>query len=173
MDFTKSYVKVYNVCPEEAQDFEFDYDTKTNDMLTELVPQLDNWGGLAWMGLGEYEYSTRLSEISLLLETRGDSPIEWLRNASTRTHYFSNKLITMCTIEKDETRVRGVAVMDGEVLQNKYIFETEPEEIKKYYNENETTYDLDTLDDQIWDSIGKFANVCEQFYLEGKEKNDY
>ena len=32
------------------------------------------------------------------------------------------------------------------------------------------TYDLDDLDTKIWDSIDKFVNVCEQFYLEREEK---
>ena len=48
----------------------------------------------------------------------------------------------------------------------------ESEEVEKYYNDDEDDYDLDTLDNQIWDSIGKFVNVCEQFYLEREEKND-
>jgi len=68
--------------------------------------------------------------------------------------------------------VRGVAVMDGEILQDKYLFEMSSEEVGKYYNDDESSYDLDDLDNQIWDSIGKFANVCEQFYLEKEEKND-
>ena len=49
--------------------------------------------------------------------------------------------------------------MDGETLQNKPIFEMELEEVAKYYNDDENNYDLDDLDIQIWDSIGKFANV--------------
>jgi len=68
--------------------------------------------------------------------------------------------------------VRGVAVMDGETLQNKVILEMTSEEVGKYYNDDETEYDLDTLDNQIWDSISQFANVCEQFYLERNEAND-
>ena len=35
----------------------------------------------------------------------------------------------------------------------------------KYYNDDEASHDLDELDNQIWDSIDKFVNVCEQFYL--------
>ena len=61
--------------------------------------------------------------------------------------------------------------MDGEVLQNKQIFEMSSEEVGKHYEEEEPGYELDNLDNQIWDSIGKFVNVCEQFYLE-REKND-
>jgi hypothetical protein len=80
-------------------------------------------------------------------------------------------MITMSTIQKDETCVTGIAVMDGEVLQNKYIFEMDSEEVAKYYEEQEG-YELDDLDNQIWDSIGKFVNVCEQFYLERDENND-
>ena len=45
------------------------------------------------------------------------------------------------------------------------------EEVGKYY-EDEDGYDLDELDNQIWDSIGQFLNVCEQFYLEKDKKND-
>ena len=76
----------------------------------------------------------------------------------------------MTTIQKDETNVTGVAVMDGDVLQNKSIFTMSLEEVGKYYNDDEDHYELDDLDNQIWDSIQKFVNVCEQFYLEGEEK---
>ena len=62
--------------------------------------------------------------------------------------------------------------MDGETLQNKCIFDMSSEEVGKYYNDSETDFELDHLDNQIWDSIGKFVNVCEQFYLEKEEKND-
>jgi hypothetical protein len=48
----------------------------------------------------------------------------------------------------------------------------EIEQVGKYYNDDEPGFDLDELDNQIWDSIGKFVNVCEQFYLEKEEKND-
>jgi len=78
----------------------------------------------------------------------------------------------MTTIQKDETCVTGVAVMDGEILQDKYIFELDSEEVGKYYNDEYEDYDLDDLDANIWDSIAKFVNVCEQFYLEREEKND-
>ena len=78
----------------------------------------------------------------------------------------------MVTIQKDETCVTGVAMMDGETLQHKNIFEMEIEQVGKYYNDDEPGFDLDELDNQIWDSIGKFVNVCEQFYLEKEEKND-
>ena len=74
----------------------------------------------------------------------------------------------MTTIRKDETLVTGVAVMDGEILQDKTIFEMESEEVGRYYDTDEDEYDLDKLDNQIWDSIGQFVKVCEQFYLEGE-----
>ena len=63
-------------------------------------------------------------------------------------------------------------MMDGEVLQNKSIWEMNLEEVAKYYNDAEDSYELDDLDNQIWDTIGKFVKVCEQFYLEREEKND-
>ena len=43
--------------------------------------------------------------------------------------------------------------------------------INKYYEEEEPGYDLDEVDNEIWDSIGKFVNVCAQFYLEKEEKD--
>jgi len=172
MDSTKSHVKIYNISPDEAEDFEFDYDTATSDILTELVPNLDNWGGFGWMELEEYEYNLHDNTMHFGLETKWASPVQWLQHASKGTHYFENKLITMSTIQKDETCVMGTAVMDGEVLQHKTIFEMESEEVSKYYSEEEPGYDLDSLDNQIWDAIGKFVTVCEQFYLEGEKTND-
>ena len=172
MDSTKSFVKVFNFSPQDAEDFEFDYDTDTSDLLTELVPDLDNWGGIGWMELEEYEYNNHNNTMHLTLETKWESPAVWLQHASVGSHYFENKLITMVTIQKDETCVVGVAMMDGETLQHKNIFEMDSEQVGKYYNDDEPGFDLDELDNQIWDSIGKFVNVCEQFYLEKEEKND-
>jgi len=172
MDTTKSYIKVFNVSPAYAEDFEFDFSTSDSELLTQLVPDQDDWGALSWgIELEEYEYNANSQIIYLTVDTKWEAPIEWLKNASKGTHYFENKLITMATIQKDETCVTGVAVMDGEVIQNKNIWDMPPEEVSKYYDDDESDYDLDTLDNQIWDSIAKFVSVCEQFYLEG-EKND-
>jgi|TARA_E500000331_G_scaffold285888_1_gene280509 hypothetical protein len=172
MEATKSHVKVWNITPEDAEDFEYDFDCDTSSILTELVPSLDNWGGIPWIELEEYEYNPHDNTMHLSLETKWAPPTEWLRNASMGTHYFQNKLITMSTIQKDETLATGVAVMDGEVLQNKELWSMESEEVGKYYNDDEVSYDLDELDNQIWDAIGKFVKVCEQFYLEGEKEND-
>ena len=46
------------------------------------------------------------------------------------------------------------------------------EEVNKYYDDDMDDFELDELDNQIWDAIGKFVNVCEQFYLEKEEEND-
>ncbi len=175
MDTTKNHIKIYNISPEEAEDFEFDYDAGgvsigCSDILGELSPHLDDWGGI-WIEADEYEYNPRKNEMHLILNTKWEPPLNWLVQAS-KNLCFQNRLITMTTIQKDETCVTGVAVMDGEILQNKPVFEMEPEEVGKYYNDDEVGYDLDTLDNQIWDSIEKFVNVCEQFYLEKDEKND-
>jgi hypothetical protein len=148
----------------EAEDFEYDFDTHSSDILTELVPNLENWAGIGWMELEEYEYHAATQTMNLLVETKWASPTEWLRNASLGSVYFENKLITMVTIQKDEACVTGFCAMDGEVLQHKNIFEMEPEEVGKYYNDDQPNYDLDHLDNQIWDSIGQFINVCTQFY---------
>ena len=118
------------------------------------------------MELEEYEYNPHDQTIHFTLETKWAPPTEWVRNASLGTHYFQNKLVTMSTIQKDETSVTGVAVMDGEVLQNKNIWEMDLEEVAKYYNDSEESYELDELDNQIWDSIGQFTDVCKKFYLE-------
>ena len=57
MEATKSFVKVYNVTPEQAEDFEFDYTTDDTDLLGELVPNYDLWGDIGWAELEEYEYN--------------------------------------------------------------------------------------------------------------------
>jgi len=173
MDSTKSYIKVHRLTAEEAQDFEFDYDVSSSDLLSELVPDIDDWGNLGWMELEEYEYHEPNQVMYLTLETKWVPPSRWLQQASIASHYFENKLITMTTIQKDETLVTGVAIMDGEILQQKEIFEMDSEEVSKYYNDDEEKYELDTLDHQIWDSIAKFVNVCEQFYLEREEENEH
>ena len=96
-----------------------------------------------------------------------------LRNASLGSVYFENKLITMATIQKDETCVTGFAAMDGEVLQHKNIFEMETEEVGRYYDDEQLNYELDDLDNQIWDSIGQFLSVCTQFYqTESEDDNE-
>ena len=172
MDATQSHIKVFNINPQEAEDFAFDYDTATNDILGELVPDLDNWGGAGWMELTEFEYDPHSQIINFTVETKWDSPTEWLRNASLVTHYFQNKLLTMTTIQKDETLVTGVAVMDGEVLQNKPLLECESEFVGRHYDDEQPEYSLDILDNTIWDAIAKFVTVCEQFYLEGNKQND-
>ena len=48
MDTTKSYVTIYNVSPDDAEDFEFEYSVDNNDILTELVPSQGDWGDLSW-----------------------------------------------------------------------------------------------------------------------------
>lgn len=172
MDASKSYVTFYNVTPEEAEDFEFDHHpTNTADLVQELVPSRDNWGGISWIELDEYEYDLPQGRLHLTLETKWESPVEWLQHASKASRYLENKLAVMTTIQKDETCVTGVAVMDGDVLQNKRIFEMDSEEVGNYYNDD-TNYELDDLDNQIWESINKFASVCEQYYLEGGTTND-
>ena len=172
MDATKSYVKIYNISPQDTRDFEFDYDTASDDLLTEMVPRLDEWGDIGWMEVDEYEYNPQDHTMHLTLSTKLDPPLEWLRRASVNVPYLANKLILMNTIRKDEALVTGMAVMEGETLQNKCIFERDPEEISEYYNDNGDDDALDELDNQIWDSISKFVNVCEQFYLEREEEND-
>lgn len=166
MDATQSHITIYNISPESAQDFEFDFDTTNSDLLTELVPDLDNWGNIGWMEVEEYDYDPSRQVIQLTLETKWAAPSQWLQSASTGTHYFQNKLITMATVQQDETCVTGISVMDGEILQEKVLFEIESEEVGKYYNDENDQYELDDLDNQIWDSITKFVTVCEQFYLE-------
>ena len=172
MENTKSYVTVHKMTPELVEDFEFEFSTQSADLLQEMVPNEGDWGDLVWgIDLEEYEYNYKNETMELILNTKWESPVEWLRNASLRSYFFENKLLTMTTIQKDETLVTGVAVMDGEVLQNKTIWSMQIEEVAKYYDDA-TDYDLDDLDNQIWDSIGKFVNVCERFYLEKEEKND-
>jgi hypothetical protein len=179
MDSTKSYVTIYNISPEAAEDFEYDYDTRgveegSSDILTELVPHLDQWGDIGWMEVEEYEYNSANNTMSFTLETKWLPPTRWLQQASCDNLYFENKLITMTTIQKDESHVVGVACMDGEIIQDKILLQLDTEEVAKYYDDTEEKYDLDELDDLIWNSITKFVKVCEQFYLdiEEGEKNE-
>tara|TARA_R110002110_G_scaffold201657_1_gene412708 strand:+ start:12 stop:542 length:531 start_codon:yes stop_codon:yes gene_type:complete len=176
MDATKSYVTIYNISTDAASDFEFDYDaagveTGSQDILTELVPDLNSWGDIGWMECAEYEYHPPEQAIHLTMHTKWASPVDWLTEASHNV-YFQNKLMVMTTTQKDETQVTGIAVMDGEILQNKTIFDMDSTEVGKYYDDDEPDYELDDLDNKIWDSIGKFVKVCEQFYLEREEEND-
>ena len=175
MEATTSHVKIYNISPQLAEDFEFDYDTMSvddgsSDILGELAPHLDQWSDM-WVEAVEYEYNSHGQTMHFMLHTKWAPPINWLTQASMNV-YFQNKLITMATIQKDETSVTGVAVMDGEVLQNKYIFEMTSEEVGKHYDDDEPDFELDELDNRIWDSIGKFNSVCQKFYLEGEENED-
>jgi len=164
MDTTKSYIKIYNISPDMAEDFEFDYSVDDSDILTELVPNLAHWGDIGWMELEEYEYDAKKQVINLMVDTKWQTPIRWLQQASCDSVYFENKLVTMTTIQKDETSATGVAIMDGEILQNKQIWDMTSEMVSKYYDDDEDNYDLDELDNQIWDSIAQFLSVCEKFY---------
>lgn len=166
MDATKSYVKIYNISPETAEDFESDYDTGSHDLLTEMAPRIEEWDNIGWMEVDYYEYNPQDNMMHLTLSTKSASPVEWLRRSSVNVSYLDNKLILMSTVQQDETCVTGVALMDGQILQNKPIFEMELEEVGKYYDDDEPAYELDDLDDRIWNSISKFVNICEQFYLE-------
>ena len=175
MEATTSHVKIHNVSPELAEDFEFYYDTVSieegsSDILNELAPHVEQWNDM-WVETVEYEYNPGSKSMYFTLHTKWAPPVNWLTQASMNEH-FNNKLITMTTIQKDETCVTGVAVMDGEVLQNKYIFEMPSEDVGKYYDDEEEDFDLDELDNQIWDSIEKFVNVCGEFYLEREKNNE-
>lgn len=173
MDTTKSHIKIYNISPQEAEDFEFDYSVDDDELLTQLVPRQEEWGELTWgIEFEEYEYSPGSQMMYLTLNTKWEPPLDWLKAASVGARYFENRLITMSTIQKDETCVTGVAIMDGEVLQSKNLWTMDSEEVEKYYNDDYPTYELDELDNHIWDAIGQFLNVCEQFYLEKESTND-
>ena len=165
MDSTKSFVKVYNISPEQAEDFEFDYTTDDSDLLGELVSDYATWGDIGWMELEEYEYNHSNQTMHLTIQTKWEPPTRWLQQASCDTTCFENKLITMSTIQKDETLVTGVAVMDGEILQNKELWSMDSETVAKHYYDEHEDYDLDDLDNQIWDSVAQFLKVCEKFYL--------
>jgi len=167
MDATKSHVKIYNISPQDAEDFELDFTTDESDLFTELVPNLSQWGEIGWMELEEYEYNPHDQTMHIVVDTKWESPVRWLQQVSCDTMYFENKLITMTTIQKDETKVTGVAVMDGEILQNKEVWSMDPAIVGKYYNDDEEAYELDHLDHQIWDAIGQFVAVCQKFYGNG------
>ena len=129
MDSTKSFVKVYNITPDVAEDFEFDFTVDSSDLLTELVPNLSLWGDIGWMELEEYEYNSHDNTMHFILDTKWEPPTRWLQPMSADT-------------------------MDAE-------------EVANYYDDDKLEYELDDLDNQIWDSIGQFVGVCEKFYANG------
>ena len=169
MDATKSFIKVHDFTPDTAEFFEFDYTVDDSDLLTELVPNLDQWGDIGWMELEDYEYDKTNNIANFSLETKWEAPVRWLQQASNNIPYFENRLVTMTTIQKDETSVTGVAIMDGEILQQKVIFEMSSEDVSKYYDDEYDQFELDDLDNQIWDSIGQFVGICTKFYADGYE----
>jgi len=79
MDATQSHIKVFNISPSYAEDFAFDHDIKSDDLLTELVPELDNWGNVGWMELTDFEYDGNREIINLTVETKWAPPTEWLK----------------------------------------------------------------------------------------------
>jgi len=172
MDATKTFIKVYDITPQQAEDFAYDYDISASDLLTDLVPNLGHWGDLGWMELEDYEYNTHNHTMHISLETKWDSPLRWLQQASCDTPHFENKLITMITIQKDETHAEGAALMDGEILQNKTVWSVDQETVGKYYDDEQPDYDLDELDNKIWDSAGQFLSVCEKFYRPETEDHE-
>ena len=173
---TRSFITVYGIDAQEAQDFSFDYDTSSasigsDDLMEQLVPNNDAWGGIGWMELEDYEYEEGTGRILMTIETKWEAPTEWARVASRDCPYFQNRLITMSTIARDECWVEGYAFMDGETLQDKRLVNMESSEVFKYYDEENEDYEVDDLDSLMWESINKFEQVCRDFYL-GEEKND-
>ena len=54
-----------------SEDFEFDFDTAgieqgSNDILTELVPELSIWDDVGWMEVEEYEYDPQEQMMQVL-----------------------------------------------------------------------------------------------------------
>ena len=171
MDATQSHIVIYNVFENDAENFAFDFDTRSDDLLTELVPDLKEWGEVGWMELSGWEYDENKKEIYMLLETKRLAPREWLKAASRDVDYFHNRLITMITISKNETWVGGFACMDGEVLQDKTLVELSSDIIGRHYDEEYSQYDIEDLDRLLWDPAEKFTAVCQKFYI-GDEQND-
>lgn len=180
MDSTKSFIRVYNITPDEAEGFEYENFDQSEELGFEstgedisLIVDEQHHGNLAWGVRGAdddaYEYSAQNKTIHFVLDTKWEPPLDWLKAASSQVSYFENKTIIMTTIQKDETSVTGIVVKDGDVLQNKQIFNMPIEEVSKYYDDDEEGYDVDSLDNQIWDSIGAFLNVCEKFYIKGEQ----
>ena len=172
---TRTFITVCGITPEEAEDFSFDYDLSgasigSDDLMNQLVPNSEDWGGISWMELEDYEYDASTNRILVTLETKWEAPLEWAQVASRDCIYFQNRLITMSTVSQDECWVEGYAFMDGERLQNKRLISIGSSETSEYQdneNNNDQEGDLDSL---LWEAINKFEQVCRDFYL--GEKND-
>ena len=164
METTKSFIRVYDINPETAEQFQDEY--SCTELATVLVPQGDHdddaWG-VSDAEDYEYEYSRHKSRMEFALETKWAVPVEWLTSASARTPQFKDKVLAMTTIQKDETVVTGVVVKNGEVLTNSPIFELTIEEVQAHY-EDESGEGIDELDSNIWGSIEEFLTTCEKSY---------
>ncbi len=164
METTKSFIRVYDISPEVAEQFQDEY--TCTELATVLVPQADHdddaWG-VSDAEDYDYEYSHHQARMEFALETKWAVPVEWLTSASARTPQFRDKVLAMTTIQKDETVVTGVVVKNGEVLTNNPIFQLTLEEVHAHY-EDESGEAIDELDSNIWGSIEEFLATCEKAY---------
>jgi len=170
IDATRSYVTVYGITPEQAEDFAFDYDATgaalgSDSLLFQLVPNADEWSSVGWIEVADYDYDPSTERLLVTLETKWERPKGWVLAASRDTSYFQNRLVTMTTISEDECRVGGYACMDGEVLQDKELLSLDADEVARYYDDNYPDHGVDDLDTLLWNAINKFEQVCKDFYL--------
>jgi len=172
VDATQHHITIYNISPTQAEDLSFDFDIQGKDFLTELVPDMKEWGDVGWMDMESWEYDEKRQQIYILLETSHLAPKGWLKALSRDIAYFQNKLATMISISKDETKSCGVAVMDGEILQDKILAEIDHQRVGEHYDELRPEYTIEQLDDLLWRPAGKFLDVCEKFYLAGETENE-
>tara|TARA_R110002110_G_C13399213_1_gene712629 strand:- start:6 stop:506 length:501 start_codon:yes stop_codon:yes gene_type:complete len=157
---TRSYVTVYDYSPEDFENLELGADTTSEDFFEHVVPHRREWGEVNHIELEDLEYDAQDGQLTFTTETKWFGPIAWLR-AATGTEFFSNKLMTMAIIARDETNVDGVAVMNMDLLQERNLVELGPETVGALYENDE----VDELDHLLWDPINQFNKECRELYL--------
>ena len=157
---TRSYITVYDYTQAEFEGLERGTNIHDSDFFEDVVPHRKEWGEVNHIELDDLEYDPWNQQLSFSCQTKWHGPVNWLRAASC-TEFFTNRLMTMATITRDETNVDAVAVIDRDLLQDRNLVQLESETVGAMYENDE----VDELDHLLWDPINEFNKECEELYL--------
>ena len=157
---TRSYVTVYDYSAEEFNNLEYCTDTTSEDFFEHVVPYRKEWGEVNHIELEDLEYESDEKILTFTCETKWHGPVDWLRAASI-SEFFTNKLMTMSIITRDETVVDAVAVIDRDILQERNLVSIPSETVGALYENDE----VDELDNLLWQPINEFNKECAELYL--------
>lgn len=160
---TRSYVTVYDYSPEEFENLEYGVDITSEDFFEHVVPHRKEWGEVNYIELEDLEYDAQDRQLTFTAETKWFGPISWLRGASA-SEFFSNKLMTMAIIARDETSVDAVAVLNMDLLHERNLVQLDSETVGTMYKNDE----VDELDNLLWQPINEFNKECVELYLDSE-----